>query len=56
MVSAPNPATVNDPAALKEFDIPDAASKEADVAIAAGSADYSPMAISQIAEGVYFAT
>jgi len=48
-------AAVNDPAAQKEFAIPDAASQEADTAIAAGSNDYSPLSISKIAEGVYFA-
>ena len=46
-------AAVNDAAAQKVFDIPEAASKEADTAIAAG--EYSPMAISKIADGVYFA-
>jgi len=48
-------AAVNDPAAEKVFEIPDSASKEADTAIAAGSNDYSPMEISKIADGVYFA-
>ena len=48
-------AAVNDAAAQKAFDIPEAASKETDTAIAAGSGDYSPMTISKIAEGVYFA-
>jgi len=48
-------AAVNDPAAAKVFEIPDSASKEADTAIAAGSNDYSPMEISKIADGVYFA-
>jgi glyoxylase-like metal-dependent hydrolase (beta-lactamase superfamily II) len=48
-------AAVNDPAAEKVFEIPDSASKEADTAIAAGAADYSPMEISKIADGVYFA-
>jgi glyoxylase-like metal-dependent hydrolase (beta-lactamase superfamily II) len=48
-------AAVNDPAAQKEFDIPDAASADADKAIAAGSNDYSPIDISKIADGVYFA-
>src|SRR5207248_10904496 len=35
------------------FEIPEAASKQADAAIAAG--EYSPMEISKIADGVYFA-
>lgn len=48
-------AAVNDPAAEKTFEIPEAASKEADTAIAAGSNEYSPLAISKIADGVYFA-
>jgi len=47
-------AAINDPAAQKEFEIPEAASQEADTAIAAGSNDYSPVAISKIGEGVYF--
>ncbi len=47
-------ASVNDAAAVeKEFAIPDAASKQADEAIAAG--DYSPVEISKIADTVYFA-
>ncbi len=46
-------AAINDAVMLKAFDIPDAASKEADTAIAAG--DYSPIAISKIADQVYFA-
>jgi glyoxylase-like metal-dependent hydrolase (beta-lactamase superfamily II) len=46
-------ASINDAVMLKTFEIPEAASKEADAAIAAG--DYSPMAISKIADGVYFA-
>ena len=46
-------AAINDAVMLQTFDIPAAASKEADVAIAAG--DYSPIAISKIADGVYFA-
>jgi glyoxylase-like metal-dependent hydrolase (beta-lactamase superfamily II) len=48
-------AAVTDPAAAKVFEIPDSASKEADTAIAAGANDYSPMEISKIADGVYFA-
>jgi len=47
-------AVINDPAAEKAFDIPAAASDEADKAIAAGSNDYSPIAISKIGDGVYF--
>ena len=47
-------AAVNDPAAQKEFEIPDAASADADKAIAEGSNDYSPLEISKIADGVYF--
>ena len=46
-------AAINDPAAEKEFEIPDAASQEADTAIAAGSNDYSPVETSKIGEGVY---
>jgi glyoxylase-like metal-dependent hydrolase (beta-lactamase superfamily II) len=46
-------AAINDPAAEKDFDIPAAASDEADKAIAAGSNDYSPVAISKIGDGVY---
>jgi glyoxylase-like metal-dependent hydrolase (beta-lactamase superfamily II) len=46
-------AAVNDAAAQKEFEIPDSASKQADTAIAAG--EYSPIEISKIADGVYFA-
>jgi glyoxylase-like metal-dependent hydrolase (beta-lactamase superfamily II) len=48
-------AAVNDPAAQKVFDIPDAASADADKAIASGSNDYSPLEISKIADGVFFA-
>ncbi len=44
---------INDPAAAKDFDIPDAASKQADEAIAAGV--FSPVALDKIADGVYFA-
>jgi glyoxylase-like metal-dependent hydrolase (beta-lactamase superfamily II) len=47
-------AAINDPSAEKEFDIPSAASAEADKAIAAGSNDYSPVEISNIGDGVYF--
>ncbi len=46
-------AAINDPAVEKEFDIPDAASKEADQAIAAG--EYSPVVLTKIADGTYFA-
>lgn len=46
-------ASVNDPEAAKAFEIPAAASAEADKAIAAG--DYSPLEIVKIADGVYFA-
>ncbi len=46
-------AKVDDPAATKVFDVPDAAAKDADAAIAAG--DYSPLEISKIADGVFFA-
>jgi hypothetical protein len=44
---------VNDPAALAVFAIPEAANGEADKAIAAG--DYSPVTITKINDGVYFA-
>src|SRR5262252_3617986 len=44
---------INDPNAAKDFEIPDAASKQADEAIAAGV--FSPVAIEKIADGVYFA-
>ncbi len=47
-------AAINDQAALKDFDIPEAASKEADEAIAAGG-EYSPVALTKTADGVYFA-
>jgi hypothetical protein len=43
-------AAINDPAAQKEFEIPEAASQEADTAIAAGPNDYSPVAISKSAK------
>jgi glyoxylase-like metal-dependent hydrolase (beta-lactamase superfamily II) len=46
-------AAINDAAVDKDFEIPEAASKEADQAIAAG--DYSPVAITKIADGTYFA-
>jgi glyoxylase-like metal-dependent hydrolase (beta-lactamase superfamily II) len=46
-------AAVNDPDAEKEFDIPEAAAKEADQAIAAG--EYSPVTLEKIGDGVYFA-
>jgi glyoxylase-like metal-dependent hydrolase (beta-lactamase superfamily II) len=45
--------TLNDPAAEKDFDIPEAASKQADEAIAAGV--FSPVTLDKIADGVYFA-
>ena len=45
-------AAVNDPAAEKAFEIPEAASKEADAAIAAG--EYSPIALTKIGDGVFF--
>src|SRR5262245_39622424 len=44
---------INDPNAAKDFEIPDAASKQADEAIAAGV--FSPVTIEKIADGVYFA-
>jgi glyoxylase-like metal-dependent hydrolase (beta-lactamase superfamily II) len=44
---------LNEPAAEELFAIPDSASKEADTAIAAG--DYTPLALTKIAGGVYFA-
>jgi glyoxylase-like metal-dependent hydrolase (beta-lactamase superfamily II) len=44
---------INDPAAEKDFEIPEAASKQADEAIAAGV--FSPVALDKIADGVYFA-
>lgn len=46
-------ASINDPDARKVFDIPEAASAEAGKAIAAG--EYTPLTISKIADGVYFA-
>ena len=46
-------AAINDAAAEKTFEIPEAASKQADEAIAAG--EYSPVAIEKIGDGVYFA-
>jgi glyoxylase-like metal-dependent hydrolase (beta-lactamase superfamily II) len=46
-------ASVNDPAALAVFAIPEAANAEVDKAIAAG--DYSPVSIDRIADGVFFA-
>lgn len=46
-------AAINDAGAQKAFEIPEAASTQADTAIAAG--EYSPMEISKIADGVYFA-
>jgi glyoxylase-like metal-dependent hydrolase (beta-lactamase superfamily II) len=44
---------INDPAAAKDFEVPEAASKQADEAIAAGV--FSPVALDKIADGVYFA-
>jgi glyoxylase-like metal-dependent hydrolase (beta-lactamase superfamily II) len=44
---------INAPDAAKDFEIPDAASKQADEAIAAGV--FSPVTIEKIADGVYFA-
>jgi glyoxylase-like metal-dependent hydrolase (beta-lactamase superfamily II) len=44
---------INDPAAAKDFEIPEAASKQADEAIAAGV--FSPVTLDKIADGVYFA-
>jgi glyoxylase-like metal-dependent hydrolase (beta-lactamase superfamily II) len=46
-------AAINDAAAEKDFEIPAAASQEVDAAIADG--EYSPMSISKIGDGVYFA-
>jgi glyoxylase-like metal-dependent hydrolase (beta-lactamase superfamily II) len=46
-------ASVNDPAALAVFAIPEAANAEVDKAIAAGH--YSPVSINQISDGVFFA-
>ena len=46
-------ASVNDPAAVAVFAIPEAANAEVDKAIAAG--DYSPVAIARISDGVFFA-
>ncbi|HEX5108776.1 MAG TPA: MBL fold metallo-hydrolase [Vicinamibacterales bacterium] len=44
---------INDAAAEKDFEIPEAASKQADEAIAAGV--FSPVALDKVADGVYFA-
>ena len=46
-------ASVNDPAAVAVFAIPEAADAEVDKAIAAG--DYSPVSITRISNGVFFA-
>jgi glyoxylase-like metal-dependent hydrolase (beta-lactamase superfamily II) len=46
-------ATINDPAAVRVFAIPDAAQAEADAAIAAG--DYSPVTLVKVADGVMLA-
>jgi glyoxylase-like metal-dependent hydrolase (beta-lactamase superfamily II) len=45
--------TINDPAGLAVFAIPDEASKEADEAVAAG--EFSRVALTKIADGLYFA-
>ena len=47
-------ASVNDAAAAAVFAIPDAANAEVDRAIAAGP-DYSPVMLTKVADGVYFA-
>jgi glyoxylase-like metal-dependent hydrolase (beta-lactamase superfamily II) len=47
-------ASVNDPDALQVFTIPDAVIPEVDRAIAAG-ADYSPMTLTRVGDGLYFA-
>ena len=44
---------IDDPAAAKDFEVPEAAGKQADEAIAAG--EYSPVALTKIADGLYFA-
>jgi glyoxylase-like metal-dependent hydrolase (beta-lactamase superfamily II) len=44
---------INDPAAAKDFEIPEAASNQANEAIAAGV--FSPVELQKIADGVYFA-
>ncbi len=44
---------INDPAAQQAFAIPDSASKEADQAVAAR--EYSPLTLTKVADGVYFA-
>jgi glyoxylase-like metal-dependent hydrolase (beta-lactamase superfamily II) len=46
-------AAINDSAAEKDFEIPEAASKQADQAIAEG--DFSPVAVTKIGDGTYFA-
>jgi hypothetical protein len=46
-------AAVNDPAAQGVFAIPASANADVDTAIAAG--EYSPMAMTKVADGVYFA-
>jgi glyoxylase-like metal-dependent hydrolase (beta-lactamase superfamily II) len=46
-------ASVNDPGADAVFAIPDAANAEVDKALAAG--DYSPVTLTKVADGVYFA-
>jgi glyoxylase-like metal-dependent hydrolase (beta-lactamase superfamily II) len=44
---------INDPASEKDFEIPEAASTQADEAIAAGV--FSPVTLDKVADGVYFA-
>jgi glyoxylase-like metal-dependent hydrolase (beta-lactamase superfamily II) len=46
-------AVINDPKSLAVFLIPDAANSEVDKAIAAG--DYSPVTVTKISDGVFFA-
>ena len=46
-------AAVNDPAAAEVFAIPESAAAQADTAIAAG--EYSPVTLTKVADGVYFA-
>jgi glyoxylase-like metal-dependent hydrolase (beta-lactamase superfamily II) len=44
---------INDPAAAEAFAVPESAAKEADQAIA--TREYSPLALTKVADGVYFA-